>query len=102
MRLLHRRVYKGLFADVQANSHHAAPMLAGSDGLPVRWAAVMRDGVLPPKQKNGKPQLSPKACAPLIKLLEFFPVLGGAGGEHAEAAIADLEAQVIMYICMSM
>ena len=103
LRLLYTRVYKGLFAEVQANHHHAAPNLAGRDGLPTRWAAAMRDGIEPPKKKNGKQQLSAKACAPLVKLLQTFPALGGPSGEHATAAIEDLEAQVChAYACASM
>jgi hypothetical protein len=94
LRLLYTRVYKGLFVAVQANHHHAAPLLAGSDGLPMQWAAAMREGFVSPQGKNGKPRLSDTACAPLIKLLETFPILGGANGEHAAAAIVDLEAQV--------
>ena len=50
LRLLYTRVYKGLFAEVQANHHHAAPKLAGPDGLPTRWAAAMREGSVPPEQ----------------------------------------------------
>ena len=93
LRLLYTRVYKDLFGAVQANHHHAAPMLSGPSGLPTRWAAAMREGVVPAARNNGKPRLSETACAPLVKLLTTFPILGGASGEHATAAITDLEAQ---------
>ena len=93
LRLLYTRVYKGLFDAVQANHHHAAPELAGADGLPTHWAAAMREGVVLPRRPGGKPQLSPTVSAPLVKLLEVFPVLGGANGQHAVDAIDDLEAQ---------
>ena len=51
LRLLYTRVYKDLFAEVQANHHHAAPKLAGPDGLPTRWAAAMREGIVPPRAR---------------------------------------------------
>jgi DNA polymerase III epsilon subunit-like protein len=93
LRLLYTRVYKGLFAAVQANHHHAAPELAGADGLPMQWAAAMRKGVAPPRRPSDKPHLCPTVSAPLVKVLEVFPELGGANGQHAADAIADLEAQ---------
>ena len=90
LRLLYTHVYKDLFGAVQANHHHAAPMLSGPNGLPIQWVAVMRAGVVKPAQKNGKLRLSEKECAPLVDQLEANPVLLA---EHATAAIADLEAQ---------
>jgi hypothetical protein len=71
MRLLYTLVYKDLFSAVQADHHHAAPMLSGPDGLPVLWAAKMRSGVIPPppKKKDGKPSLCPTVCAPLVRWL---------------------------------
>jgi hypothetical protein len=67
MRLLYTLVYKDLFSAVQANHHHAAPMLSGPDGWPAKWAVAMRAGVLPPpkNKKDGKPSLCPKVCEPL-------------------------------------
>ena len=57
----------------EANHHHAAPKLAGPGGLPVQWAADMRKGVVPPKRKGCKAELSPTVCAPLLRLLKEHP-----------------------------
>ena len=75
---------------MQANGHHAAPVLAGPDGLPMQWAESMRAVVV---SEAGKRRLCPKACAQLIFLLKRHPVLGGMDGKHAKAVVADLEAQ---------
>ena len=67
LRLLYTRVYKDLFTAVQASHHHAAPMLAGSDGLPTHWAATMREGiavysaVLPSQPAAPQPGFTPSA-----------------------------------------
>ena len=69
MRLIYTLVYKSAFSAVQANHHHAAPELAGPDGLPVRWAATFRSAVIKPARGSGKVSLSETVCAPLVALL---------------------------------
>jgi len=93
MRLIYTLVYKSAFSAVQANHHHAAPELAGPDGLPVRWAATFRSAVIKPARGSGKVSLSETVCAPLVALLRRHPSLGGLQGEVAAAVAADFEAQ---------
>ena len=93
MRLLYTRVYKGAFAAVQANHHHAAPLLAGPDGLPLQWAAAMRAAIAQPARSSGKVRLAESACAPLVSLLQRHAELGGVTGAVASEAVEDLEAQ---------
>jgi hypothetical protein len=58
LRLIYTMVYKGAFDAVQFNHHRNAPALAGSDGLPLQWAAALRKGVVQSKRANSKPALS--------------------------------------------
>jgi len=90
MRMIYRIVYRDAFSAVQADGHHAAPALAGDDGLPMRWAAAMRSAVVQPTAgSRGMLMLSRTVCAPLVEMLERHPELGGLTGDHATAAAQD-------------
>jgi len=92
MRVIYRLVYRDAFSAVQADGHHAAPALAGQDGLPMRWAAAMRSAVVQREGQRGgrvSPTLNPVLCAPLVQLLDRHPLLGGHTGQCATEAAQD-------------
>ena len=93
LRFIYTRVYKRAFDEVQANHHHAAPALAGPNGLPMQWARSLRAAIVQPARAKGKPKLCESTCTALVALLKRHPQLGGLSGESAMEAIADLEAQ---------
>ena len=87
LRFLSTMVYRPLFAAVQADKHHAAPLLAGPDGLPVKWAAKFRAATTK-ASANAKPVLSEEVCGPLVAVLKRFPSLGGLEGSMARESAA--------------
>lgn len=89
LRLLYTLVYKGAFDAAQYNHHHNAPAMAGSDGLPIRWAEKLRAAVVKPSRAASKPCLEPSNAAPLLALLDRHPCLK----DEATAAANDFLAQ---------
>ena len=96
MRLLHTMVYRSLFATVQSNQHHAAPLLAGPEGAPIKWAAKFRSAITIPDplrvSSSSEPLLNDAEdapSAPLLAHLKRHPSLGGIGGTIAKESAAD-------------
>eukprot|EP00966_Prymnesium_polylepis_P289972 6698224-Prymnesium_polylepis.1 len=95
LRLEYTLVYKSAFKEVQRDHHHCTPLIAGPNGLWAQWRRTFEMAVSESKVRGvAKRSLDSTLCAPVLRVLDRFPELGGPTGEHAQAAIQELTAQL--------